>query len=114
MLGWQPSSNDANSGSGQYGTCCSEMDIWEANSVSTAFTPHPCSVSGQTQCSGTDCGDGSARYSSVCDKDGCDFNSYRMGNQNFFGAGKTVDTSQKITVVTQFITNDNTATGTLR
>ena len=81
--------------------------------MSSAYTPHPCSVNGQTRCSGADCGDGSQRYSSVCDKDGCDFNSYRMGNQKFFGKGMTIDTSKKITVVTQFITNDNTATGTL-
>lgn len=28
---WVPSSNDANSGTGKYGICCFEMDIWEAN-----------------------------------------------------------------------------------
>ncbi|CAL4061039.1 unnamed protein product, partial [Meganyctiphanes norvegica] len=29
--GWNPADNDANSGTGQYGACCFEMDIWEAN-----------------------------------------------------------------------------------
>jgi cellulose 1,4-beta-cellobiosidase len=36
-----------------------------------------------------------------------------MGDPSFYGKGLTVDTSQKLTVVTQFITSDNTATGTL-
>ena len=89
------------------------MDIWEANSQATAYTPHVCTVSGQTLCTGTACGAGSLRYDGVCDKDGCDFNSFRMGDQSFFGPGKTVDTNQKFTVVTQFHTSDNTTTGTL-
>ena len=43
----------------------------------------------------------------------CDFNSYRMGNKTFYGKGLTVDTSQKFTVVTQFITSTGTDTGAL-
>src|SRR5882762_4363296 len=113
MLNWNKSQNDPNSGTGMYGSCCNEMDIWEANSISAAFTPHVCTVQGQTRCSGNDCGDGNNRQGGVCDKDGCDFNSYRMGDTSFFGTGKTVDTSSKFTVVTQFITTDNTTTGTL-
>ncbi|KAF2205491.1 exoglucanase-like protein 1 precursor [Delitschia confertaspora ATCC 74209] len=101
--GWVPSDNDKNAGSGKYGSCCPEMDIWEANSISTAYTPHPCSVSGQTRCTGTDCGDANERYNGVCDKDGCDFNSYRMGVKDFYGPGMTIDTTKKFTVVTQFI-----------
>jgi cellulose 1,4-beta-cellobiosidase len=112
-LNWQPDSNNPNSGVGKYGTCCNEMDIWEANSMATAVTPHVCTVQGQYRCSGTQCGDGSNRYGGVCDKDGCDFNSYRMGNQAFFGKGKTVDSSQPVTVVTQFFTSDNTSSGAL-
>ena len=88
------------------------MDIWEANSISAAYTPHPCSVTEQTRCTGTDCGIG-ARYSFLCDADGCDFNSYRMGNTTFFGPGMTVDSTKPFTVVTQFITDDGTTTGTL-
>lgn len=113
VLDWVSSSNDANSGTGMYGTCCSEMDIWEANNNAAAYTAHVCTVQGQTRCSGSDCGDGDDRYNGVCDKDGCDFNSYRMGDTSFLGMGKTVDTSSKFTVVTQFITADNTTTGTL-
>ena len=111
--GWAPSSTDPNAGTGKYGSCCAEMDIWEANSISSAFTAHPCSKSGQYRCEGTECGDDSKgqRFDGICDKDGCDLNPYRAGVHDFFGAGKTVDTSQKITVVTQFITSDGTDNG---
>jgi len=114
VLDWKKSATDQNAGFGRYGTCCPEMDIWEANSMATAFTPHPCSTSGQTRCEGTDCGDGDQRYQSVCDKDGCDFNSYRMGNTSFYGKNKMVDTTKKLTVVTQFITTDGTDNGALK
>ncbi|RDX54300.1 cellobiohydrolaseI [Lentinus brumalis] len=113
VLDWAGSSNDPNAGSGHYGTCCNEMDIWEANSMGAAVTPHVCTVTSQTRCEGTDCGDGDDRYDGICDKDGCDFNSWRMGDQTFLGPGKTVDTSSKFTVVTQFVTADNTTTGDL-
>jgi len=112
-LNWQPDSNNPNSGVGMYGTCCTEMDVWEANSMAEAYTPHVCSVTGQYRCSGTQCGDGSNRYGGVCDKDGCDFNPYRMGNKGFLGMGKTVDTTKPFTVVTQYITSDNTSNGDL-
>lgn len=51
----------------------------------------------------------------MCDKDGCDFNPYRLGDTNFIGKGSSfkVDTSKPFTVVTQFITSDNTDTGDL-
>ena len=89
------------------------MDIWEANKMAAAYTPHPCTVTQQTRCSGTDCGDGDNRYGGVCDKDGCDFNSWRMGDKTFYGPGLKVNTNSKFTVVTQFITSGNTATGAL-
>ena len=89
------------------------MDIWEANSQGAAVTPHVCSVQGQTRCSGTQCGDGDQRYDGICDKDGCDFNSWRMGDKTFLGPGLTVDTRQKFTVVTQFLTNNNQTSGAL-
>ncbi|KAF7977022.1 hypothetical protein HWV62_4972 [Athelia sp. TMB] len=110
IVDWNATST--NSGTGSLGSCCNEMDIWEANSISAAYTPHPCTVTGQTECTGAACGSPS-RYSGVCDPDGCDFNSYRMGNTGFYGPGLTVDTTKPFTVVTQFITSDNTSTGTL-
>ncbi|KAF5358659.1 hypothetical protein D9758_007721 [Tetrapyrgos nigripes] len=110
--GWTPSDNDPNSGTGNLGTCCNEMDIWEANSISSAVTPHPCTVEGQTSCTGSDCS-APGSTGGVCDQAGCDFNSFRMGVEDFYGPGKTVDTNSPFTVVTQFITADNSTTGTL-
>ena len=103
--GWEPSTNDPNAGVGGHGSCCAEMDIWEANSVSTAVTPHSCSTIEQSRCDGDKCGGtySKERYAGVCDPDGCDFNSYRQGDKTFYGKGKTVDTSKKFTVVTQFV-----------
>jgi len=102
---------------GHHGACCAEMDIWEANRRSTAYTPHPCSEPGLTKCEGTTCGDnaGGERYSGICDKDGCDFNNYRMGDMSFYGQGPSfdVDTTKPMTVVTQFLTHDGTDTGDL-
>eukprot|EP00054_Salpingoeca_dolichothecata_P019934 m.124857 g.124857 ORF g.124857 m.124857 type:complete len:458 (+) comp23437_c0_seq1:1498-2871(+) len=117
LLDWKPSPTDPNSGTGKYGTCCTEMDIWEANSIATAYTAHDCNVTGQYRCSGIECGDDSAgqRFDGVCDKDGCDLNPYRMGDKTFFGNDSSfaVDTTQLVTVITQFITSDNTTSGDL-
>jgi cellulose 1,4-beta-cellobiosidase len=91
------------------------MDVWEANSISTAYTPHSCQTTGQTMCNGDNCGGtySATRYAGICDPDGCDFNSYRMGDTSFYGKGMTVDTSSKFTVVTQFLTDSGTSSGTL-
>ncbi|KAL2015318.1 hypothetical protein VTK56DRAFT_5811 [Thermocarpiscus australiensis] len=77
--------------------------------MAAAYTPHPCSVLGQHRCSGDACGGtySSDRYGGDCDPDGCDFNSYRMGNKTFYGKGMTVDTTKPITVVTQFLTDSS-------
>merc|ERR1712038_1090356 len=122
--GWVPNPNDFsnNMGMGKYGSCCAEMDIWEANSMATAYTPHTCDLGNgqkpaQFKCEGIDCGDNDKgeRYLGVCDKDGCDINPYRMGNPNFYGRGPeyTVNTLKPITVVTQFITDTGTDDGDL-
>merc|ERR1712194_16853 len=104
-------------GSGKYGSCCAEMDIWEANSMANAYTPHPCDITGQLRCEGRECGDNddNERYQGVCDKDGCDINPYRMGKKKFFGRGAEyeVNTLKPITVVTQFLTTDGTDDGDL-
>lgn len=111
LLNW-----DDTTAMGKYGTCCMEMDIWEANSISQAYTAHPCSVTEQTRCEDpTTCGDGDDRYDGVCDKDGCDLNPFRLGVKNFFGPSFSgVDSSQPMTVVTQFITSDGTDSGDLQ
>ncbi|KAH6909062.1 cellobiohydrolase I-I [Coprinopsis sp. MPI-PUGE-AT-0042] len=109
-VGWTPSPSDPNAGNGQYGACCAEMDIWEANLNSNAYTPHACTTPNNVVLSATP---PTERYNGVCDPDGCDYNPYRMGNRDFYGTGKTVDTSKKLTVVTQFITDNASASGTL-
>lgn len=90
------------------------MDIWEANSVSSAYTPHS-GPSNLSVCTGDSCGGtySGSRYAGNTDPDGCDFNSYRQGDKTFYGAGMTVDTTKPMTVVTQFLTGDGTATGTM-
>merc|ERR1719203_817063 len=119
VIDWEPNPNDLSSsmGNGKYGACCAEMDIWEANSMANAYTPHPCDFTGQFRCEGTDCGDNAAgeRYDGVCDKDGCDMHPYRLGNRMFFGRGSEydVDTTKPMTVVTQFVTVDGTDNGDL-
>ncbi|KAL0586662.1 hypothetical protein ABG067_003650 [Albugo candida] len=114
VVNW--TSTNENSGNGQSGACCAEMDIWEANAISNAYTSHPCRIDGFKRCDNPkDCGDGKNRYKGLCDKDGCDFNPFRLGNPAFYGLGNnfTVDTNIPITVVTQFITSSGTAEGQL-
>jgi hypothetical protein len=55
------------------------------------------------------------RYDGVCDKDGCDFGSWRLGDHEYYGPGSEfkIDTTKPFTVVTQFITDDGTANGNL-
>jgi cellulose 1,4-beta-cellobiosidase len=107
--GWTSSTNSANSGVGDNGACCAEMDIWEANSISQALTPHPCEISDLSVCQGDSCGGtySSDRYAGVCDPDGCDWNPYRLGSKSFYGPGSSfkIDTTKKVTVVTQFLTS---------
>lgn len=65
------------------GYCCAEMDILEANSVATAFTPHPCRPDN-------------------CDRGGCGFNPYYV-DKSYYGPNMTLDTTKPFTVITQFI-----------
>lgn len=92
---------------GHYGSCCSEMDIWEANSFAAAFTPHPCAGEGRVRCEGSTC-------NSTCDSAGCDFNNYRLGNKTFYMSGGNIDTTKSFSVVTQFISSDGTDDGDLK
>lgn len=101
---------------GRYGYCCAEMDILEANREAGVFTAHPCTIEEQAVCEGKEqCGDRGEGLTGYCDKDGCGFSSYRMGDQKFWGVGQgsTVDTSKPMTIVTQFWTSDNTDAGDL-
>lgn len=86
------------------------MDIWEANSMANALTPHTCSRVGSFLCAGEECGKTEV---GVCDKNGCGINPFATGSKDFYGPGMTVDTSKPFTVVTQFLTADNSSTGEL-
>ena len=76
-----------------------------------------CDLDCPKHCSGSECGDDASgeRYQGVCDKDGCDINPYSLGEKSLFGKGPSfdIDTTQPITVVTQFITPDGTDEGDL-
>ena len=115
---WVPMETDDNAGAGKYGSCCTEIDLWEANNRGTAFTMHSCATPNDLpyRCHGTDCGDnGEDRFSGVCDKNGCDIQPYRFDVRDFYGVGSkfSVDSSKPITVTTQFLTNDGTDDGTI-
>merc|ERR1711894_295066 len=104
----------SNAAGSKYGTCCTEVDLWEANSMSQASTMHSCTVDEQTRCDGVDCGDNpDHRFDGVCDKNGCDYATYRLENYQFYGPGSEfqMDTTEPFTVTTQFVTSDGTDNG---
>jgi cellulose 1,4-beta-cellobiosidase len=111
-IDWKISGDSAR---GHFGSCCTEIDVWEANALSAVFAPHLCRVEGQYRCEGANCGgfSGEDRYSGVCDEDGCDFNAWRMGNKTFLGPGLTIDTRLPFQIVSQFVTNDGQDSGNL-
>ena len=110
MEDWIPSDTDVNAGKGKYGSCCTEIDIWEANKMSMAYTMHSCSPGEQIRCEGKDCSSDEDRFSGMCDRNGCDIQPHRLGTHNFFGPGSDfqIDSTKPLTVTTQFITNDCT------
>ncbi|KAI1335218.1 glycoside hydrolase family 7 protein [Xylariaceae sp. FL0016] len=83
------------------GACCTEMDLWEANSLANAFTGHTCTKDGVYGCKDGECGS-----LGVCDKSGCGYNTYSLGNKTFYGPSRnnTIDTTRPFTVTTQFLT----------
>lgn len=99
--------NNANI-NGEFGSCCFEWDLWEANALATQFAAHPCSVDGPAVvCNNKD------DNCHQCDTSGCAWNHYRTGDQSYYGPGLKVNTNQKFTVVTQFLTNNGLDNGTL-
>jgi len=81
------------------GSCCNEMDIWEANSRSAHVAPHTCNKTGLYMCTGAEC-----EFEGVCDKNGCGWNPARVNIRDYYGrgAGFKVNTEKKFTVITQF------------
>ncbi|KAH8669633.1 cellulose 1,4-beta-cellobiosidase precursor [Tricladium varicosporioides] len=110
--------DQSQSGTGTLGSCCSEISVFNVNYISTSFGAHTCnSNKSPFTCEGSKCGgvDAPPNFTTKgpCDFEGCTMNPYRMGDKEFFGPGKKVDTNKKFTVVTQFITDDSTDTGIL-
>jgi len=102
MDGWESVRNE-----GRYGSCCAEVNLWEANRNATAMTAHACKTKKQTRCEGDACG-------ASCDGSGCQFNPFQLGSGDFYGPGAAgLDTTRPLTVVTQFLTSDGTDTGDL-
>jgi cellulose 1,4-beta-cellobiosidase len=94
----------------QYGSCCYEWDIWEANARSTQWAAHACDVKESAYICESDC--------DKCDKNGCGWNPYQDSAtgtiSNFYGPSKTIDTTKKFTVVTQFISDNGADSGNLK
>ncbi|KAK4642850.1 Endoglucanase EG-1 [Podospora bellae-mahoneyi] len=88
------------------GSCCNEMDIWEANSRATHVAPHTCNKPGLYLCEGEECGGTKA---GVCDKPGCGWNPYRVNVTDYYGNSDEfkVDTRRPFTVITQFPADKN-------
>lgn len=81
------------------GSCCNELDIWEANSAAESIAPHTCGKPGLSKCKGAEC-----EFEGICDEWGCSYKPYQFGNTRHYGRGKNfrVDTTRPFTVVTQF------------
>jgi cellulase len=58
---------------GGKGSCCNEMDIWEANAPATQTAPHVCNHTSLYMCTGDECA-----FEGVCDKNGCGYNTCRL------------------------------------
>jgi cellulose 1,4-beta-cellobiosidase len=101
--------NYANVGK-KYGSCCFEWDVWEANKAATQWAAHPCNIKESAYVCESDC--------QQCDTSGCGWNPYRDDGSGkitgFYGPGKTVDSTKKFTVVTQYITDSGTDNGNLK
>ncbi|KAK0707263.1 concanavalin A-like lectin/glucanase domain-containing protein [Lasiosphaeris hirsuta] len=112
------SRSELNPAGAQYGTgycdaqCFTQPFFNGANARATVYTPHTCSGVGSFPCAGDGCKK-TAAGSGVCDKDGCGINTFGLGAKQFYGPGLTVDTALPFTVVTQFLSSDNTSTGDL-
>ncbi|KEZ42896.1 Exoglucanase 1 [Scedosporium apiospermum] len=102
--GWEASDTDDQAGVGSMGSCCAEIDVWESNAYSYALTPHACENNNYHVCKDDTCGGtySEDRFNGGCDANGCDYNPYRLGNTDFYGKGKTVDTTKPFTVITRF------------
>lgn len=102
------------------GIYCSEMDLFEGNTVAQQYTTHGCidACASFTE-DVSDCKDDGSEKS-VCDQSGCGLNPFRYGpgttyntetnNEAWHGVGSSfeLDTSKPFTVITQFFESNIT------
>jgi hypothetical protein len=128
FVGMTPNEGGAEAGTGYCdaqavgGTFCSEMDVLEANTGAQQFTTHACVDACASHTNVTEC-KGTGSPATVCDQNGCGLNPFRYGpgttyntetnNGGWYGAGKTLDSGSRFTVVTQFRTVGDSAAGQL-
>ncbi|WYZ44021.1 hypothetical protein EsH8_VII_000457 [Colletotrichum jinshuiense] len=100
---WTPSATDPHRGTGALGACCPEFDVWNSNRHSFSTISKSCRKNDYFVCN-RNCyiNSGETKLAPFCDMKGCDYNPYRLNVKDFYGWGKTIDTSKKITVVTRF------------
>merc|ERR1712070_816925 len=90
---WVPNQKDPmhNIGEGGRGSCCAELDIWEANKKSYQLALHPMEgEDSQTVCYlDSECGsqETGKRDLGPTDRNGCYMNPYLMGHKKFYGLG---------------------------
>jgi cellulose 1,4-beta-cellobiosidase len=92
-------------GLGYYGACCAEFDVINANNASYNMASKPCVDLDYTVCTVNECDLNMVLYPErgfPCDAFGCEYQPYRLGNTDFYGQHKTVDTTKNYTVVTRF------------
>jgi cellulose 1,4-beta-cellobiosidase len=107
---WVPNQKDPmhNIGEGGRGSCCAELDIWEANKKSYQLALHPMEgEDSQTVCYlDSECGsqETGKRDLGPTDRNGCYMNPYLMGHKKFYGPGDeyTINTLKPVTLVTEF------------
>lgn len=70
-----------------------------SNAHSYSRISKPCVDTGYQVCEAPDCDAANTGGSGqvLCDRFGCDYNPYRLGDKEFYGKGKTVDTGRKFT-----------------
>jgi cellulose 1,4-beta-cellobiosidase len=100
---WVPDSYDPFGGEGYYGSCCPEFDVLNSNAYSYFMSAKPCRFAEYRVCDKSWCdkeSDDTRVY--YCDKLGCEYQPYKLGFTDFYGRGKTVDTTKNYTIVTRF------------
>ncbi|KDQ32063.1 glycoside hydrolase family 7 protein [Pleurotus ostreatus PC15] len=105
-LNWTPYTDSK--GKGHFGGCCAEVDLLQGNAHSSIWATHASHGPGPSRCADVvECGDRPYyTYDGIGDKDGCEFNTYRLGNPSFYGPNAVINTDLPFTVITQFITEN--------